>query len=72
MIIFIIFLSDAFYIHNDLDNSSYAIDTISHVFRPKLLIYTEAIEFLVLAISNLFPSFEGNRLIPSLGKSHFR
>lgn len=69
MNIFIIFWSDVFYIYNDLENARYVVDAISHVYRHS---YTEAIEFIVPTISNLFPCFERNKLIPNLGKSCFR
>ena len=50
-ILFIILLSDFFYIYNDLDYASYADDTTLYVCTEK---YAEAIEFLEPTINNIF------------------
>ena len=50
-ILFIIFLSDLFYIYNDLDYANYADDTTPYVCRQN---YAEAIEFLEPTINNIF------------------
>ena len=50
-ILFIIFLSDLFYIYNDLDYANYADDTTTYVCRQN---YAEAIEFLEPTINNIF------------------
>ena len=67
-ILFIIFLSDLFYIYNDLDYASYPDDTTPYVCRQN---YAEAIEFLEPTINNIFAWFKNNGLVANSGKSHF-
>ena len=67
-ILFIIFLSDLFYIYNDLDYANYADDTTPYVCRQN---YAEAIEFLEPTINNIFAWFKKNGLVANSGKSHF-
>ena len=67
-ILFIIFLSDLFYIYNDLDYANYADDTTPYVCRQN---YAEAIEFLEPTINNIFAWFKNNGLVANSGKSHF-
>ena len=67
-ILFIIFLSDLFYIYNDLDYASYADDTTLYVCRQN---YAEAIEFLEPTINNIFAWLKNNRLVANSGRSHF-
>ena len=66
--LFIIFLSDLFYIYNDLDYASYPDDTTPYVCRQN---YAEAIEFLEPTINNIFAWFKNNRLVATSSKSHF-
>ena len=56
-ILFIIFLSDLFYIYNDLDYVSYADDTTLCLCRQN---YAEAIEVLEPIINNIFVRFKNN------------
>ena len=67
-ILFIIFLSDLFYIYNDLDYASYADDTAPYFCKEN---YAEAIEFLEPTVSNIFAWFKNNELVANSGKSHF-
>ena len=67
-ILFIIFLSDLFYIYNDLDYANYADDTTPYVCRQN---YAEAIEFLEPTINNIFAWFKNNGLVADLSKSYF-
>ena len=67
-ILFIIFLSDLFYIYNDLDYANYADDTTTYVCRQN---YAEAIEFLEPTINNIFAWLKKNGLLENSGKSHF-
>ena len=67
-ILFIIFLSDLFYIYNDLNYRSYADDTTPYVCGQN---YAEAIEFLEPTMNNIFPWFNHNELVVNPGKSHF-
>ena len=67
-ILFILFLSDLFYINSDLDYASYADDTTPYVCRQN---YAEAIEFLEPTINNIFLWFKNNGLVANSGKSHF-
>ena len=67
-ILFIIFLSDLFYIYNDLDYVSYADDTTPYLYRQN---YAEALEFLEPTINNIFAWFKNNGLVANSGKSHF-
>ena len=67
-ILIIIFLSDLFYVYNDLDLASYADDTTPYVCRQN---YTEAIEFLEPTINNIFAWFKNNGLVANPDKSHF-
>ena len=62
------FLSDLFYICNDLDDASYADDTIPYVCRQN---YAEAIEFLEPTINRPLTWFKNNELIENSGKSNF-
>ena len=66
--LFIIFLSDLFYIYNDLDYASYAGDTTPYVCRQN---YAEAIECLEPTINNIFAWLKNNGLVANSGKSHF-
>ena len=68
LILLIIFLSDQFYIYNDLDYPSYADDTTSQVCRQN---YAEAIEFLEPTINNIFSWFKNNGVAANSGKSYF-
>ena len=65
---FFIFLSDLFYIYNNLDYASYANDTTPYVCKQN---YAEAIEFLELTINSIFSWFKNNGLVVNSGKSHF-
>ena len=67
-ILFIIFLSDLFYIYNNIDYANYADDTTPYVCRQN---YAEAIEFLEPTINNIFAWFKNNGLVANSGKSHF-
>ena len=67
-ILFIIFLSDLFYIYNDLEYATYADDTTPYVCRQN---YVEDIEFLEPTINNIFAWFKNNGIVPNSGKSHF-
>ena len=66
--LFIISLSDLFFILNDLDYASYADDTTPYVSRQN---YPEAIEFLEPTINSIFAWFKNNGLEADSGKSHF-
>ena len=67
-VLFIIFLSDLFYIYNDLDYASYADDTTPYVCRQNS---AEVIEFLEPTINNIFSWFKNNGLVANSGKSQF-
>ena len=67
-ILVIIFLSDLFYIYNDLDYASYVDDTISYICRQN---HVEAIEFSELTINNIFFWFKYNGIVANSGKSNF-
>ena len=67
-ILFIIFLSDLFYIYNDLDYANYADNTTPYVCRQN---YAEAMEFLEQTINNIFAWFKKNGFVANSGKSHF-
>ena len=67
-ILFIIFLSDLFFIYNDLDYEGYADDTTRHVCRQN---YAEAIEFIEPTMNNIYAWFRHNELVANLGKGHF-
>ena len=67
-ILLINFLSDLFYIYNDLNYESYAVDTTPYVCRQN---YADAIEFLEPNINNIFAWFKNNGLVAHSGKSHF-
>ena len=67
-ILFIIFLSELFYIYNDLDYASYDDDTTPYVCRQN---YAEGIEFLEPTINNICSWFKNNGLVANSGKSHF-
>ena len=67
-ILFIIFLSDLFYIYNDLDYANYADDTTLYVCRQN---YAEAIEFLETTINNIFAWFKKDGLVANSGKVIF-
>ena len=67
-ILFIIFLSDLFYIYNDLNYASYADDTTPYICRQN---YAETIESLEPTIKNIFAWSKNNGLVANSGKSHF-
>ena len=67
-ILFIIFLSDLFYIYNDLDYANYADDTTPYVCRQN---YAEAIEFLEPTINNIFVWLKKNGVLANSGKTNF-
>ena len=68
-ILFIILLSDLFYIYKNLDYASYADETTTpYVCRQN---YTKAIEFLEPTINNIFAWFKNNGLVADLSKSYF-
>ena len=64
----IIFLSNLFYVYNNLDYASYADDTTPNACRQN---YAEAIEILEPTINNIFAWFKNNELVANSGKSHF-
>ena len=64
-ILLINFLSDLFYIYNDLNYESYAVDTTPYVCRQN---YADAIEFLEPTINNIFAWFKNNGLVAHSGK----
>ena len=67
-ILFGIFLSNLFYIYNDLDYTSYADDTTPYLCSQN---YPEAIELLQLTFKNIFAWFKNNGLVAKSGKIHF-
>ena len=67
-ILFIIFLTDLFYIYNDLYYASYTDDTTRYLCRQNS---AEAIEFLELTINNIFTCFKQNRLVANSDRSNF-
>ena len=67
-ILFIIFLSDLFYIYNDFDSTSYTDDTTPYVCRQN---YVEAIQFSEPTINSIFAWFKNKKLIANSGKNYF-
>ena len=66
--IYLFFLSDLFYIYNDLDYASYTDDITPYVCRQN---HAEAIKFLKPTINNIFAWLKNNGLVANSGKSHF-
>ena len=67
-ILFIIFLSDWFYIYKDFDSASYTDDTTPYVCSQN---YVEAYEFLEPTINSIFAWFKNNELVANSGKNYF-
>ena len=66
-ILFMIFLSDLFYIYNDFDYARYADGTTPYVCKEN---YAEANEFLEPTFNNIFAWFNNNGLVANSGKSN--
>ena len=67
-ILFIIFITDLFFINNDTDFASYADDTTPYVCGQD---FSEVINFLESKVTNLFKWFHESGLIANSSKSHF-
>ena len=67
-ILFIIFITDLFFINDDIGFASYADDTTSHVCGNN---FSEVINFLESNVTNVFKWFHENALMANSSKSHF-
>ena len=67
-ILFIIFITDFFFINNDIDFASYADDTTPYVCGKNI---SEVINILEFNVTNVFKWFHQNVLMANSSKSHF-